>query len=108
MIVNIKDFDSSLLEITKLWFKALFSNNIHYIKHVPTKSSNRVSIDRNDNDEDYIYLFLDDVDGHIEEINGIKYLIFFLQQKTRSIKSFCKTFGRNERKNCSNKWWLTN
>ena len=32
MIVNIKDFDSSLLEINKLSFKGAFSLNICYIK----------------------------------------------------------------------------
>ena len=30
MIVNIKDFDSSLLEINKLSFKGVFSVIIHY------------------------------------------------------------------------------
>ena len=52
LIVNVKDFDSNLLEITKLSFKGVFSVSIHYIKHISTKSSNRVSIDRTDNDED--------------------------------------------------------
>ena len=33
------------------------------------KNSNRVSIDRTDNDEGYLYLFFDDVDGYIEENN---------------------------------------
>ena len=51
-IVNVKDFDSSLLEINKLSFKGVFSVSIHYIKYISTKSSNRVSIDRTDNDED--------------------------------------------------------
>ena len=32
MIVNITDFDSSLLEINKLSFKTVFSLNIYYIK----------------------------------------------------------------------------
>ena len=42
MIVNITDFDSSLLEINKLSFKAVFSLNIYYIKYIPTKIPNRV------------------------------------------------------------------
>ena len=37
MIINIKDFDSSLLETTKLSFKRVFSLNIYYIKYTPTK-----------------------------------------------------------------------
>ena len=62
MIVTIKDFDSGLLEINKLSFKYVFSLNIYYIKYIPTKSSNRVSIYRPDNDEDFLYLFLNYVD----------------------------------------------
>ena len=62
-IVNVKDFDSSLLEINKLSFKGVFSLNIYNIKYIPTKSSIRVSIDRTDNDEDFLNLFLDDADG---------------------------------------------
>ena len=40
---------------------------ITYIKYIPTKSSNRVSIDRTNNDEDFIHLFLDDLDGYNEK-----------------------------------------
>ena len=36
-IVNIKDFDSSLLEINKLSFKGVFSVSIHYIKFILQK-----------------------------------------------------------------------
>ena len=55
------------------------------------KSHNRVSIDRTDNDEDYLYLFLDDVDGYIGENDGIKYLVFASTDKNEAIK----TLGRN-------------
>ena len=47
-IVNVKDFDSSLLEINKLSFKGAFSlniYNIYYIKDIPAKYPNCVSID---------------------------------------------------------------
>ena len=37
--VNVKDFDSRLLEINKLSFKGVFSLNIYYIKYLPTKKS---------------------------------------------------------------------
>ena len=33
-IVNVKDFDSSLLETTKLSFKGVLSLNIYYIKDI--------------------------------------------------------------------------
>ena len=88
MIVNIKDFDSSLLEINKLSFKGFFSRNIYYTKHIPTKSPNRVSIDRTDNDEDYLYLFLDGVYGYIEGNDGIKYLVFASTEKKEALKNY--------------------
>ena len=44
-IVNVKDFDPSLLEINKLSFKGAFSLNIYYIKDIPAKYPNFVSID---------------------------------------------------------------
>ena len=88
MIVNIKDFDSSLLEINKLSFKGFFSRNIYYTKHIPIKSPNRVSIDRTDNDEDYLYLFLDGVDGYIEGNDGIRYLVFASTEKKETLKSY--------------------
>ena len=91
MIVNIKDFDSSLLQINKLSLNGVFSFNIYYIKQILTKSPNRVSIDRTDDDEDYRYLFLDDVDGHIEENDGIKYLVFASTDKNKeALKNYTK------------------
>ena len=57
MIVNIKDFDSSLLEINKLSFKGVFSLNTYYIKYISTKSLNHLSISRTHNDE-YFLCFL--------------------------------------------------
>ena len=83
----IKDFNYRLLQINKSTFKDVFSLNIYYIKYIAPKSPNRVSIDGTNNDEDFLYLFLGDVDGRIEENNGIKYLAFLLlQKKQRSIK----------------------
>ena len=98
MIVNIKDFDSSLFEIRKLSFKGVFTLNIYYIKYIPIKIPNHVSIDRTDNDQDFLYLFFDDVHGYIEENNGIKYLGFSPKEKN---KNALKSFGK-KLKNKSN------
>ena len=46
-----------------------------------------------DHDKDFLYLFLDDINGHIEENNGIKYLFFTPTEK--NIKKSQKTLGRN-------------
>ena len=94
MIVNTKDFDSSLLEINKLSFKGVFSLYCYYIKYIPTKSPNRLSIDRTDNDEDDHYLFLDDVDGFIEENDGIKYLVFASPEKNKKALKIAKHFEK--------------
>ena len=98
MIVNITDFDSSLLEINKLSFKAVFSLNIYYIKYIPTKIPNRVSIDRTDNDESYLYLFLYDVDGYIKESDGIKYLVFTSTDKNKeAFKNYRKLWEETKK-----------
>ena len=96
MIVNIKDFDSSLLEINKLSFNGFFSLNIYDIKYIRIKTPNRVSIDRTDYDEDFIYLFVNDVDRHIEESNVIKDLVFTPTEKNKeALKTYKKTLARN-------------
>ena len=68
MIVNIKDFDSSLLKIYKFSFKGVFSLNVYQIKYIPAKTFDRVN-----DDKDYLYLFLSDVYGNIEKNDGFKY-----------------------------------
>ena len=50
MIANIKYFNSSLLESNKSSFKGVLRLNIYYIKYILTKSPNRASIDRTNND----------------------------------------------------------
>ena len=95
MIVNIKDFDSCLLEINKLSFKGIFSLNIYYTKYIPTKSPNRLSIDRTDNDEDFLYLFLDNVVRRIEENDGIKYLAFTPTVKNKeALKNYTRLWKK--------------
>ena len=50
-----------------------------------------MSIDRNDNDEDFLYLFLRDLDRYIEKNNGIKYLIFDSTDKNnKTLKNYKK------------------
>ena len=94
IIVNIKDFDSSLLEINKLSFKGISSLNIYYLKYIPTKSPDRVSINRTDSDEDFFYLFLDDVDGTIEKNNGIKYQVFAARDENKEALKTTQNFGK--------------
>ena len=99
MIVSIKDFDSSLLKINKLSFKGVFSLNIYYIEYILTKSPKSVRIDRTDNDEGFLYLFLGDVDRYIErssaeQNSGIRYLVFALTHKNKKALKITKNFGK--------------
>ena len=87
MIVNIKEFDSSLLEINKLSFKGVFNLNIYYIKYIPTKRPNHMNVYH---DKHFLYLFLEDVDGHIDKNNGIKYLVFTPTEKNKEESKNCK------------------
>ena len=86
LIVNINDCGSRLLKIYKISFKSSFSLNIYYIKYILTKTLECI-----DNEKDYLYLFLDDVDGYIEESNGIKYLVFTCTDKNKeALKNYKK------------------
>ena len=50
-----------------------------------------MSIDRADNDENYLYLFFDDVNGYIEDNDGIKYLVFASTDKNKeTLKNYAK------------------
>ena len=86
MIINIKDFDSSLLEINKLSFKSVFSLNIYYIKYIPTRSLDHVNVDNDDNNKDFPYLFLDNVGGHNEKNNRNKRLFFTSTERKGALK----------------------
>ena len=69
---------------------------LNRVKYIPTKSSDRVSIDRTDNDKDYLYFLFDDVDGHIEQNDLIKYLVFASAGKNKEVqKNYKKALGRN-------------
>ena len=92
MIRNVKDFDSSLLKIYKLSFKGVFSLNIYCIKHIPTKT-----LDHVDDDKDYLYLFIDDVHGCIEENDGIKYSVFTPTVKKQVLKNYQKLWKQTKR-----------
>ena len=97
-IVNDKHFDSSLLEINTLSFKGVFSFNIYYIKYIPTKSPNLESIEITDKVEDFLYLFLDDVDWNLEENDGIKYLVFASTGKSKeALKNYTKLWKETKR-----------
>ena len=69
-VINLKDFESSLLKIDKMHYKGI---NIYYIRYITIKK-----ID--DCGRVYgvtsLYLQVNHASGYIEEKNGNKYLIF--------------------------------
>ena len=69
LIINVKDFDSSLLKIYTLSYNKVFSLNIYYIKYIPPKNLNHMCVNH---EKDFLYLFVDDVDEYIEENDGIR------------------------------------
>ena len=69
LVVNVKDFGSSLLKIYTLSYNRVFSLNIYYIKYIPPKNLNHMCVNH---EKDFLYLFVDDVDEYIEENDGIR------------------------------------
>ena len=81
-MINIKNFDSNLLKIDKNSYKDI---NIYYIGYITIKK-----IDEYENIHivNVLYLIIGEVDGHIEEKNGSKYLVF--DSTNENIKVFKK------------------
>ena len=70
-----------------------FSLNIYYIEYIPTKTLNHI-----DDDRDYLYLCLDDVDGFIVENDGIKNLVFTPTEKNKeALKNYKKLWKESKR-----------
>ena len=80
-MINIRSVDPSQLKTTKLSFRVVFCVNIYYIKYITMKSLDHVN---NDN-ENFLYLIFNKVNGYIEESNGIKYLAFASTDENKEV-----------------------
>ena len=69
-MINLKNFDSNLLKIDKKHYKGI---NIYYIGYITIK---KIDDCENIYSVNPLYLIIGKVDGHIEEKNGSKYLVF--------------------------------
>ena len=69
-IINIEEFNSSLLKIKKKSYKDI---DIYYIGYVTIK---KIGDYENIYSVNPLHLIIGKVDGHIEENNGNKYLVF--------------------------------
>ena len=85
-MIYTENFNPSLLEIKKLSYKGVFSLNIYYIKYISMKTPDHY-------DKDFLYFIFNNVEGYIQENNGIKYLV-----KASTYKN------KNALKNCIKLW----
>ena len=77
-MINIKDFDPSLIKIDKRSYKNI---SICYIGYITIKDFDNVKI----NSVNPLYLIIGKVDGYIEGSNGNKYLTFAFRNKNKKL-----------------------
>ena len=78
-MINIKDFDPSLMKIDKKPYKNI---GIYYIRYITIKS---ISDHEKINSINPLYLITGEVDGYTEESDGNKYLIFASIDKNKKV-----------------------
>ena len=78
-MINIEDFDSSLLKIDKKSYKNV---DIYYIGYNTIKI---ISDYESINSVNPLYLIVGKADGYIEEKNGNKYLVFASTDKSKEV-----------------------
>ena len=92
-MTNIRKFDPRLLENNKLWFKGVFSVSIYYIKYIAIKGPNCAN-----NNEDFLYLIFNNVDGYTIKNNGIKYLVFdSTDENKKALKKYAELWEESKR-----------
>ena len=90
-MINIKNFNSNLLKITKLSFRGIFGIDIYYIKYISMKSLDYVNIN-NEN-----FLCLNFVDGYNEESNRIKHLVFPSTDKNKeALEKYTRLYNKTK------------
>ena len=81
-MINIEDFDPTLLKIDKKSYKNI---DIYYIGYITVEDSYYVKI----NSVNPLYLIVTEVDGYIKEKNGCKYLVFdSANENNESLKNY--------------------
>ena len=83
-IINIKDFNPSLIKIDKKPYK---NSGIYYIGYITIKDSDHVKI----NSVNPLCLIVGEVDGYIKKSDGNKYLTFASTDKNKNaLKKYTK------------------
>ena len=78
-MINHKNFDSNLLKIYKKHYKGI---NIYYIGYITIK---KIDDCENIYSVNPLYLIIGKVDGHIEEKNESKYLVFYSTDENKEV-----------------------
>ena len=86
-IIDLKDFDAKLLKIDKKSYKNI---DIYYIGYITIK---KIDDCENIYSVNPLYLIIGKVDGHIEEKNGSKYLVFDSTDENKEVLKNTKNFG---------------
>ena len=86
-MINIENFDPSLIKIDKNSYKNI---DIYYIGYITIKS---ISDYENINSLNPLYLIIGDVDGYIEENNGNRYLTSASIDKNKKYLKNIPSFG---------------
>ena len=87
-MINIEVFDSKLVNIDKKSYKNI---DIYYIGYITIKKIDDYESIYNVNP---LYQIIDEVDQHIKEKNGSRYLVFdSTDENKKSIKKINKTLG---------------
>ena len=78
-MINIKDFDPSLIKIDKKSYKNI---GIYHIRYITLKS---ISDCGNINSVNPLYLMIGEIVGYIEENNGNKHLTFTSTDRSKKV-----------------------
>ena len=82
-LINLKNFDPSLLKLDK---KSSVNISIYYIEYITTKSISDYEIVTSVNP---LYLIINDVDGYTEENDKNKYLSFASTNNNKEVLKKC-------------------
>ena len=86
-IINIEEFNSSLLKIDKKSYKDI---DIYYIGYITIK---KIGDCENIHSVNPLYLLVNHASGYIEEKNGNKYLIFDSVDENKEVLKNMQMFG---------------
>ena len=86
--IDLKDFDANLLKINKNDYNEI---DIYYIGYVTVK---KISDYNNINSVNRLYLMIDQMIGHFEEKDEIKYLVLDEINENKEVLKNMKKFGR--------------